>query len=281
MTYKECFEWGRKSLQQCDVSEADLDARLLLEFVCDTDRNALLVHGDREVSKEQQETYTELIEKRSHHIPLQHLTGTQNFMGLDFKVNEHVLIPRQDTEVLVEEVLKYLHDGMHVLDMCTGSGCILISILHYSNDCCGLGVDLSEDALAVAKENAGKFLQEDTDCQFLKSNLFEHVPDGQKFEIIVSNPPYIEQEEIPKLMSEVKDYEPMMALDGGADGLDFYRKIVEKSVSYLCGGGMLFFEIGYNQGNAVMQLMEAAGFSEVQLVKDYAGLDRVVLGTWQ
>lgn len=277
MEYQALYRKGKALLQQAQIPEADLDARLLLEFVCDTDRNDLLVHGDREVEAGREERYFAFIEKRAQRIPLQHLTGEQEFMGLNFKVNEHVLIPRQDTEILVEEVLRYLHDGFRILDMCTGSGCILLSLLNYSNDCVGIGMDLSEEALKVASFNA-EALGLKEKASFIQSNLFEKA-EG-KFEMIVSNPPYIQSEVIKGLMPEVRDHEPMMALDGGEDGLYFYRKITAESINYLCGGGMLFFEIGYDQGMAVKDLMEQSGFKEVTVVKDFAGLDRVVYGTF-
>lgn len=294
MNYRECYEEGRAALDSAGIPEAELDARLLLEYVCRTDRNTLLVHGERDVADEDRARYADLIARRADHIPLQYLTGIQEFMGLKFRVNEYVLIPRQDTEILVEEVLKNLHDGMRVLDMCTGSGCILISLLHYSNGCSGVGADLSGEALAVARENARAGEEDALLCEgsaafcedsgrapgsleFIQSNLFERVVG--KFEIIVSNPPYIERDVLDTLMPEVKDHEPRMALDGGEDGLDFYREIVRGSREHLTGGGMLFFEIGYNQGEAVRALMERGGFAAVEIVKDYAGLDRVVYGT--
>ena len=280
MTYRECYEKGCLALQAVGIEEAALDARLLLEAVCGTDRNDLLVHGEQPVAPEAEEKYLGWIGRRAEHIPLQQLTGEQEFMGLPFVVNEHVLIPRQDTEILVEEVLKELHDGMRVLDMCTGSGCILLSLLHYSNDCQGLGVDLSGAALEVAERNAAKLLNaEKADrVHFLQSDLFEKV-EG-KFEIIVSNPPYIASAEVEKLMPEVRDHEPRMALDGTEDGLYFYRRIIEEAGEHLVSSGMLFFEIGYDQGQAVSELMRAQGYREVQVVQDYAGLDRVVLGTY-
>ena len=190
MTYRECYEKGCLALQTAGIEEATLDARLLLEAVCGTNRNDLLVHGEQSVTPEAEEKYLGWIGQRAERIPLQQLTGEQDFMGLTFAVNEHVLIPRQDTEILVEEVLKELHDGMRVLDMCTGSGCILLSLLHYSNACEGLGVDLSADALEVAEQNAETLLDAaNADrVHFLQSDLFDKV-EG-KFEIIVSNPPY-------------------------------------------------------------------------------------------
>lgn len=280
MTYRECYEQGCRTLQAAGIEEATLDARLLLEAVCGTDRNDLLAHGEQPVMSQAEEKYLNWIRQRAEHIPLQQLTGEQDFMGLTFSVNEHVLIPRQDTEILVEEVLKELHDRMRILDMCTGSGCILLSLLHYSNDCEGLGVDLSAEALEVAGQNVLKVLtpEKAEHAHFLQSDLFEKV-EG-KFEIIVSNPPYIASAEVEKLMPEVRDHEPRMALDGTEDGLHFYRRIIKEAGKHLVNSGMLFFEIGYDQGQAVSELMRAGGYREVQVVQDYAGLDRVVLGTY-
>ena len=287
MTYRELYEKGKSALATAGIDEAELDARLLLEFVCGTDRNTLLVHGDRDVTPQEEADYIMLLHKRESRYPLQQLTGVQNFMGLDFCVNEHVLIPRQDTEILVEEVLQNLHDGMHILDMCTGSGCILISLLHYSNNCTGVGADISAEELEVAKKNAARLLEGEIrsipdmdgvhEIELIKSDLFENIT-GQ-FDMIVSNPPYIQTSVIDTLMPEVRDHEPRLALDGSEDGLLFYRKIVQESVIYLKQGGMLFFEIGYDQGEAVSQLMEQSGFLEVRVIKDYGGLDRVVYGT--
>ena len=280
MTYRECYEKGSRILNEAGIEESTLDARLLLEAVCGTNRNDLLVHGEQPVEPEAEEKYFGWIGKRAGRMPLQQLTGEQDFMGLTFTVNENVLIPRQDTEILVEEVLKELHDGMRILDMCTGSGCILLSLLHYSNDCEGLGVDLSAEALEVAGRNVLKVLtpEKAEHAHFLQSDLFEKV-EG-KFEIIVSNPPYIASAEVEKLMPEVRDHEPRMALDGTEDGLHFYRRIIEEAGKHLVSSGMLFFEIGYDQGQAVSELMRTEGYCEVQVVQDYAGLDRVVLGTY-
>lgn len=282
MKYKELYETGKNRLICAGIAEAELDARLLLEYVCGTDRNALLVHGDREVQAEQEQIYLALIEKRASHIPLQHLTGVQEFMGLEFCVSGEVLIPRQDTELLVEEVLRDFHDGCSVLDMCTGSGCILISLLHYSNDCHGTGVDLSPGALKVAEQNAKRLLKDKTDdtrWEFIESDLFEKVQG--KFDVIVSNPPYIRTEVIPELMEEVREHEPMLALDGKTDGLHFYRRIINESRKFLYSGGRLFLEIGYDQGDQVLKLMKQAGYKDVGLEKDYAGLDRVVYGRYE
>lgn len=287
MKYKEIYLWGRSELEQASVGEFELDARLLLEHICHTNRNTLLVHGDREVNPEEEKEYREAIALRSSRIPLQHITGVQEFMGLEFKVNKHVLCPRQDTECLVEEVMRYLHDGNRILDMCTGSGCILLSLLHYSNHCSGIGADISKEALAVASENAANIAAmkrpnpwNEKTVKLIHSDLFSNVPE-EKFDIIVSNPPYIASDVIPTLMEEVRAHEPMSALDGMEDGLFFYRKIVAESRNYLAKEGMLFFEIGHDQGRAVSNMMEKAGFMEVTVVKDFAGLDRVVYGSYK
>ncbi|MDD7627525.1 MAG: peptide chain release factor N(5)-glutamine methyltransferase [Lachnospiraceae bacterium] len=274
MQYRELYRMGKDRLMEAKIPEAELDARLLLEEVCGTDRNDLLVHGDREIAPEQSERYLDFIHRRQKHEPLQQITGYQEFMGLRFKVTPDVLIPRQDTEILVEEVMRYLHDGMHILDMCTGSGCILLSLLKYSNDCEGTGCDISEPALKVAEENAKEL---SLNASFVQSNLFENI--SGKYEFIVSNPPYIPTGVIPTLMEEVRDHEPVSALDGREDGLYFYREIVEKAGEYLYPGGMLFFEIGYDQAEKVSSLMQEAGYQEVTVCKDLAGLDRVVYGT--
>lgn len=277
MNYRDIYEWGKKQLLDADIPEAELDARLLLEYVCGTDRSALFAHGDMDVTAQQRADYETCISRRSKHEPLQHITGEQNFMGLDFLVNEHVLIPRQDTEILVEEVMLDLHDGMRILDMCTGSGCILISLLQYSNDCTGVGADASEEALQVARQNAQR-LGKNEAAEFVCSNLFEQV-EG-KFDIIVSNPPYIRTDVIETLMPEVRDHEPRMALDGYEDGLYFYREIIRQAGTHLCHGGRLYFEIGYDQAQQVSELMRQMGFGEITVKQDYAHLDRVVYGTY-
>lgn len=274
MTYRQLYEYGVEKLEEAGIEEAKLDARLLLEYICHTDRNMLLVHGDSERNEMEEQFYRMCIEKRATRIPLQHITGEQEFMGLTFRVNQHTLIPRQDTEILVEEGMRHMYDGMRILDMCTGSGCILLSLLKYSNECEGMGVDISEEALKVARENAQRL---GLKAEFVQGDLFGPVPE-KKFDMIVSNPPYIETAVIETLMPEVREHEPMQALDGMEDGLFFYRKIVEKAPGFLTKGGWLLFEIGYNQGETVSKLMTEQGFKEVEVVKDYAGLDRVVLG---
>lgn len=273
MNYTEAFLMGMQKLKEAQIGEAQLDARLLLEEVCGTDHNTLLCHGDREVSEEEEEKYRRALEQRAVHVPLQHLLGYQDFMGLRFQVNEYVLIPRQDTEILVEEAMRYLHDGMRILDLCTGSGCILLSLLHYSNDCEGVGVDISQEALQVAVQNAELL---GIKADFLKSDLYEKVTG--KFDLLVSNPPYIERAVIPTLMEEVREYDPYIALDGGEDGLDFYRRIIGGAQDYLKRGGQILMEIGSGQAKAVSELLREAGFKEIDVCRDFAGLDRVVSG---
>lgn len=274
MTYRQLYEYGVKKLEEAEVVEAKLDARLLLEYICHTDRNTLLVHGDSERNAMEAQFYSMCIEKRAARIPLQHITGEQEFMGLTFRVNEHTLIPRQDTEILVEEGMRHMFDGMRILDMCTGSGCILLSLLKYSNECEGTGVDISKEALKVAEENAERL---GLKAEFIQGDLFENLPD-MKYDMIISNPPYIETAVIETLMPEVREHEPIQALDGMEDGLFFYQRIVEKAGGFLTKGGWLLFEIGYNQGEAVKELMKEQGFQNIEIIKDYAGLDRVVLG---
>lgn len=273
MNYTEAFLLGMQKLKEAEIGEAQLDARLLLEEVCGTDHNTLLCHGDREVSEKEEEQYRKTIEQRAQHVPLQHILGYQDFMGLRFHVNEYVLIPRQDTEILVEEAMRYLHDGMRILDLCTGSGCILLSLLHYSNDCEGTGVDISKEALQVAALNAELL---GIKADFLKSDLYEKVTG--KFDLLVSNPPYIERKVIPTLMEEVREYDPYIALDGGEDGLDFYRRIIGGAQDYLKRGGQILMEIGSGQAQAVSELLREAGFKEIDVCRDFAGLDRVVSG---
>lgn len=282
LTYTEIYRWGCEELSAAGINEAKTDARLLLEWCCGTDRNTLLAHGERSISEKEYNSYADCIARRKARVPLQHITGEQDFMGLTFTVNQNVLIPRQDTEVLVEEVMRHLHDGMRILDMCTGSGCILLSLLRYSNDCTGVGVDISEEALQVARKNTERVLglqaMEQERVALRAGDLFDGLDPEEKFDIIVSNPPYIRTDVIDKLMPEVRDHEPHLALDGREDGLFFYRRIIAQAGEFLMGGGMLFLESGYDQGEDVRRLMEEAGYVDIEVIKDFAGLDRVVYG---
>ncbi len=273
MTYCEATDWGSEVLAQAGVEEAGLDAWLLLETVCRINRTFYYSHMEEAMTTEQQSEYEIAIRKRAERIPLQYITGDQEFMGLNFKVNSNVLIPRQDTETLVEEVLKICQPGMRLLDLGTGSGCIVISLMKNAHGMTAVGSDISKQALLVAKEN-GK--THEVDVEWVRSNLFENI--SGRFDLIVSNPPYIAQADLLELMPEVRDFEPVGALDGGVDGLDFYRQIIAKSKDYLNQDGYLYLEIGYNQGPAVTNMMCASGYREVSVIKDMAHHERIVKG---
>ncbi len=327
-TIREACIRGTEILRQKGVPEAELDAWYLLEHVTGISRALYFSDGGREMEAKQEVRYFDLIEKRGQRIPLQHLTWVQEFMGLPFLVNEHVLIPRQDTEILVEEalaVLKRSRGTITLLDMCTGSGCILLSILKLMAQECGYevrkpiersgkrpeeqadvprpldlacedeageaaadfsagkdvnviygtGADLSEQALETAGKNAEIL---GVEAAFCRSDLFERI-DG-RFSMIVSNPPYIRTGEIETLQEEVRAHDPLMALDGGADGLDFYRRIIRDGRAHLLPGGSLLLEIGCDQAREVTGLMREAGFQRISVKKDLAGLDRVVSGVY-
>lgn len=270
MTWRTLLGQGGDILAQSEISDAELDAWYLLEYVSGMKRAEFFLRGDEEVTESQAQHYLALISKRKEHIPLQHLTGTQEFMGMEFQVSKDVLVPRQDTELLVENLLPLIQDKI-VLDLCTGSGCIGISLAKLGNPKRVDAVDLSKKALAIAKENAKRLQAE---VHFMESDLFAMV-DGQ-YDVIVSNPPYIASEVIETLMPEVKDHEPMMALDGGDDGLDFYRKIAVGAIGHLKQEGMLWMEIGYDQGVTVSDILEQQGYRDVTCLKDLCGLDRVI-----
>ena len=271
--YVDLLSYGKLYLQQHHVLDAELDAWYLLEHIIGHDRSWYFLHMQEQVPSDMEEEYKRLLQLRGIHKPLQQITGKAYFMGLEFTVNEHVLIPRQDTEILVEEALKRMSEHARILDLCTGSGCILLSLLYNKNKAEGVGIDISEDALEVAKRNSCDL---NIHAEFIKSNLLEKAEGA--FDLIVSNPPYIPAKVIEGLMEEVRDYEPHLALDGGEDGLDFYRRIVAEAGAYLNPGGWLIMEIGQEQGEAVRQMLLQAGYEEIEVVQDLAGLDRVVLG---
>ena len=274
-TYKDALEYGKQRLLECEIEDANLDAWLLLEYVSGISRSWYFIHEDEEISEDDIEEYQILIEQRGKHIPLQQLTKEAYFYGMKFFVNENVLIPRQDTEVLVEQVLSLSKgkENLKLLDMCTGSGCILLALLANLKQASGTGVDLSEKALEVAQRNGEEL---GIEVSWVQSELFDKV--SGSYDRIVSNPPYIETSVIEGLMDEVKLYEPRMALDGTEDGLFFYREITMQAGKYLKNNGILAFEIGYNQGKAVSEFMKENGYKEVQVLQDLAGLDRVVTG---
>ena len=260
MTLEEALNKGKEILKEAEVLDYELDAWYYLK-------------GREEMEPEKWQEYEVLLRKRAEHIPLQYITGSQEFMGLEFKVNSQVLIPRQDTETLVEEALKVLEPGMNVLDLCTGSGCIIVSLMKYKEGLTGTASDISKQAILVAKENAK---QNQVEVEFVSSDLFKSITGT--YDMIISNPPYIPTEVIGGLMPEVKNFEPMEALDGKEDGLYFYREIASEAGNFLNSNGYLYFEIGHDQGGKVAAIMESNGYRNVRVVKDLAGNDRVVMG---
>lgn len=271
-TLKACVEYGTEVLERANILNASGEAWYLLEYLLKIDRVYYLTHLDEVISKEKWNCYKQLLNKRASHYPLQYITGQQEFMGHIFAVNEHVLIPRQDTETLVEEIINQVGRLEALLDMCTGSGCIAISLALAIHPKIAVGVDISSGALAVAKENNERL---GGNVEFIESNLFANITG--KYDLIVSNPPYIATDICQTLMPEVKDHEPMLALDGAADGLFFYRKIVDQARGFLNENGWLFFEIGYDQGDKIISLLEQyEEYSEIKVKQDLAGLNRII-----
>ena len=276
MTYFELWKWGEKRLADAGVADASLDARYLLLEAFEMDMARFLLKEQEQVPATEGRTreYSDAIQARAARVPLQYLTGKQDFMGLTFHVDERVLIPRQDTETLVELVLKENTDKKaRILDLCTGSGCIAVSLAVLGGYRKVDAVDISKDALAAAEENGTRLGGK---VRFLKSDLFSALDPEKKYDIITSNPPYIPTEVLNGLEPEVKDYEPRMALDGSEDGLAFYRRIAVAAPAFLRAGGRIYLEIGYDQGAAVEELLWNNGFARTRVVKDAAGRDRVV-----
>ncbi|MBQ0078581.1 MAG: peptide chain release factor N(5)-glutamine methyltransferase [Eubacterium sp.] len=280
---------GEYKLAKAFVMDPKIDAEELFSFVTGMDRVALFMKANEEVDPETEAKYMELIEKRASRIPLQHITGVQSFMGYEFKVNEHVLIPRQDTETLVTEAARVIQkhpkdkpgliDRMRgrkewqVLDLCCGSGCIGISLAKICSNIEVAASDISEEALKVARQNAENLR---TKIDFKQGDMFAPHK-GKKFDMIVSNPPYIKKAMIEILQEEVKDHEPKSALDGGRDGLDFYKIIVEEAPTYLKPGGWLMVEIGHDQGEDLRKMIKDNGkYTPAEVLRDLPGRDRVV-----
>ncbi len=273
LALQQAYKEGAALLEKAGVPGAAQDAWLLLSYVTGLSRAFYYGHPQKMLLPEEAERYFACIEKRSARIPLQHITGEQEFMGYSFLVNEHVLIPRQDTELLAEEARRRLSPGDSLLDVCTGSGCLAVSLMKLVPGIRGTACDISAEALSVARENARR---QQVDVEFRQGDLFS--PIEGRFDVIVSNPPYIPTGEIEGLMEEVRRFEPMLALDGSEDGLYFYRRLSAEAPDFLRDGGWLLVEIGCDQGRAVAELFEEAGFCEVNCKKDLAGLDRVVTG---
>lgn len=272
MTMEQILHFGADTLQKAGVLEPRLDAWYLLSYCMGITKTQYYMHSHEEVNKQYSDRYSKLLERRVKREPLQYIIGEQEFMGLVFTVDENVLIPRQDTELLVELVIKHAQ-GKSILDMCTGSGCIAVSLACLSEAEKVDASDISEDALCVAKTNAER---NNAEVKFIQSNLWENVKG--KYDILVSNPPYIDDEEMKDLMPEVKDYEPKLALSGGFDGLDYYRRIMRNIQDKIYNRGLIFFEIGCGQGKDVAELLLKYNLVDVKIEKDLAGLDRVVWG---
>lgn len=282
--YFEILQNGIERLRQAKIPEPELDAWYLFSECFHITRMEYFCRQKEKLSekdKKAESQWENFLSRREKREPLQYILGIQEFMGLSFFVSPAVLIPRQDTEILVEKALSILNPEDSVLDMCTGSGCILLSLMKLGNLSKGMGVDISEEALFIAKKNADAL---GLSALFFQSNLFSDlfyaVKKGEKFNIIVSNPPYITEKEKMELMPEVIEYEPSLALFGGRDGLDFYYKIADSARDFLKAGGHLIMEIGCRQAKAVSRILQENGYGEIEVIQDLAGLDRVVVGMW-
>lgn len=276
-SYRKVCLVGAERLRVAQVPDAELDARLLMEHVTGWDSAGWLMNREAVMPEAMREYYEQLVERRRTREPLQYITGEQEFMGLPFRVTPKVLIPRQDTELLVEQALP-LCPGKRVLDLCTGSGCVLISLAHYAPISRAVGADISPEALEVASYNGEKH---GVRAEWVQSDLLASV-EGT-FDVIVANPPYISAEEMQTLMPEVGAHEPELALFGGEDGLELYRRLIPDAKKRLADGAegtgsFLLVEIGCGQGEAVSRLFRESGFREVSVQRDYAGHDRVVKG---
>lgn len=279
MTYRQILQEAIRKLQKAEIEEADNDAWILMSEAFNISRtDYFMKSGDECTDNARTELFDSMIERRVRREPLQYITGHAYFMGYEFRVTPDVLIPRFDTEILVEKSLEYASDGMKVLDMCTGSGCIAIS---YALQCRERGydnvtvnaVDISSAALSVAADNA---MRAGVDINYIRSDMFAGVSDV--YDMILSNPPYIPTRDIEELEPEVRTSEPVGALDGHEDGLFFYRILAAESPSHLKAGGRLIMEIGYNQADDVCSLLEQNKFADIEVIKDLAGHDRVVCG---
>lgn len=278
MTAAELIAQAAKRLSDAGVPEPELDAKILFLEAFHMDQVHFLMNRMRPLTEEQrtqQETYEAMIDRRSARVPLQQILGSQEFMGLTFRVTPDVLIPRQDTELLVEKLLPHIQ-GKRVLDVCTGSGCIAISLAVLGKPKQMDAVDLSEKALIQAGKNAKRL---GADVSFYRSDMLDKI--NGRYDVIVSNPPYIASDVVDELMPEVQEHEPRMALDGGADGLDLYRRLLAQAPERLLSGGLLAVEIGYDQREAVMELFREQGFTDVYCDRDLCGNDRVVMGRYQ
>ena len=277
MRIDEALNIANRMLSQNSISDAKSKARRVLANVLGKTKEYILIHSEEEISDDLYREFIDKVDRLNKFEPIQYIIGSQEFMGLDFYVDNKVLIPQPDTEVLVEEVLKNIsnqEERLIVLDLCTGSGAIAISIAKYAPNSIVYASDISSGAIKIAEKNSKK---NGVNISLLESNIFENISNTLKFDIVVSNPPYVESDVIKDLDKEVQN-EPRIALDGGKDGLDFYRRIIKESKDYINQGGFLFLEIGYNQKEKVMKLLEENEYKDIYSRKDYAGNDRIVVG---
>jgi release factor glutamine methyltransferase len=280
MTIKEILDFGRQTLTQAGIEYPGLEAEILLSSILAKDRVYFYTHSQDAVDLKRAETYRSAIKRRCQSEPVAYILGKKEFMGMDFFVNGDVLIPRPDTEPMVEYLLEYLQvnypEGAKVLDLCTGSGAIGISIKKYFKPGIVSLSDFSEAALAVARINAGQLVN--GELSLYQGDLFAAIPQGETFDVIVSNPPYISRAEMSGLARDIIEYEPHMALDGGESGLDFYRRIIAEAHLFLRKDGLLALEIGDDQAADVTQLLTDDGFQEIQTITDLSGRIRCLTG---
>lgn len=281
MLFNELVNFGRKYLEENNIEDSSIISKILIEYLCDISRESVVYHYEDIIEIDKVNRYKELLNKVVEGIPVQYITNRQEFMGLEFYVDENVLIPQPDTEILVEEVIeKYKDRECKILDLCTGSGAIGIALAKYIEGSEVFASDISCKALQIAKLNAERNLVH-RKMNFIESNMFENFAKfkAEKFDIIVSNPPYIKSDVINQLDIQVKN-EPHLALDGGVDGLEFYRLIADDANLYLKDNGMLFLEIGYDQRDSVIKLLKKNNFySDIYSKKDLGGNDRIVVST--
>ena len=278
MTVRELLLWGREELAHALCPDPETDAKLLLYYAADADLSWYALHREDPAEESTKERFRSAVARRALREPLQYITGTAPFYGYSMKVTPDVLIPRFDTEILVEEVLHVLEPDMRLLDICTGSGCIPIAIAKEFGELTGgagldvLASDISEEALHVARENAERL---GVRIHFVKSDLFSEITGT--FDVITANPPYIREADISLLDQEVRAFEPRTALSGREDGLYFYRKITAEASDYLRRDGIMFLEIGADQAESVSGMLRDHGFRDIRLVQDLGGRDRVLM----
>ena len=280
MKIKDIINYGVATIK--NTESPSLEIQMMIAKVIEKDRLYIMLNLEEDIDESKVEIIKTMIDKRKNSYPLQYILGEREFWGMDFKVSEGVLIPRQDTEILIEETLKKLKDNKHKsnlkgFEIGVGSGIISITLLKEIETLTMIGVDINDKAIELTKANALKHEVSDRLC-ILNSNLFEKINKENQFDFIISNPPYIETKVIDSLQEDIKQHEPKLALDGGEDGLDFYRAIIEQSKSYISPEGFIAFEIGYNQAEAVKKIFVENGYPNVTIAKDLAGFDRVVIG---